>query len=100
MPTVSVKLSDATRERVQALARSRGMTAHALMVDAIEDALANAQIEESFIRKALQAREHLAQTGLVMEPQAFGEYLQSKIQGKPRRRPLALGLNKALKARR
>ncbi len=98
MPTVSVKLSDATRESLAQMAQSRGVTPHALMVDAIEGSIAQAQVQDSFIRKALQAREQLAQTGQVMEPDAFGQYLKAKVNGKPRRRPQAQDLGKVLRS--
>ncbi len=99
MPTVSVKLSDATRESLAQIAQSRGVSPHALMVDAIEGSLAKAQQQDSFIRKALQAREQLVQTGQVMEPDAFAQYLQAIASGKPRRRPQTQDLAKALRSK-
>ena len=98
MPTVSVKLSDATRESLLQLAQAQGLTPHAMMVGAIEDRIAQAQVQDSFIRKALHAREQLAQTGLVMEPDAFEKYLKAKVGGKPRPRPQAKDLSKILRS--
>ena len=44
MPTVSVKLPDTTKERLNRLAASQGTTAHALMVNAIESTLEAAEL--------------------------------------------------------
>jgi len=99
MPTISVKLSDATRESLQHIAKLRGITPHAVMVDAIEGAVSQAQAHDSFISRALAAREQIALTGQLMEPQAFGEYLKAKVQGQARRRPQTVELATALKPR-
>ena len=53
MPTVSVKLSDATREKVQSTAATLGLTPHALMVHAIEEALTQLEPHGSQVRSPI-----------------------------------------------
>ncbi len=53
MATISVKLSDSTRDRVQTAALNLGLTPHALMVHAIEDAVAQAETRQTLIEQAL-----------------------------------------------
>ena len=48
MPTVSVKLAEETKLRLNRLAASNGITSHAFMVDAIESALSNAENHSVF----------------------------------------------------
>ena len=92
MPTISVKLSEATRERVQVAALNLGLTPHALMVHAIEEAVAQAETRYSLVEQALAARQHVQETGLLIDAQAFGQYLQSKVRGQTTERPAAQGI--------
>ena len=92
MATLSVKLSDATRDRVQTAAQNLGLTPHALMVHAIEQALEQAETRLTLVERALAAREHVAKTGLVVDGAAFGDYLKAKVRGQTAKRPQAVGV--------
>jgi predicted transcriptional regulator len=92
MATISVKLSDATRDRVQTAALNLGLTPHALMVHAIEDAVAQAETRQTLIEQALASRQRVAQTGLVVDGAAFGDYLKAKVRGQTAKRPQAVGI--------
>jgi predicted transcriptional regulator len=92
MATISVKLSDATRDRVQTAALNLGLTPHALMVHAIEDAVAQAETRQTLIEQALASRQRVAQTGLVVDGAAFGDYLKAKVRGQTAKRPQAAGI--------
>ena len=54
MPTVSVKLAEETKHRLHRLAADRGVTAHAIMVNAIESTLSNAENHSAFVAAALR----------------------------------------------
>ncbi len=92
MATISVKLSDTTRDRVQTAALNLGLTPHALMVHAIEDAVAQAETRQTLIEQALASRQRVAQTGLVVDGAAFGDYLKAKVRGQTAKRPQAVGV--------
>ena len=92
MATISVKLSDTTRDRVQAAALQRGLTPHALMVHAIEDAVVQAEARQSLVEQALASRQNVAKTGMVVDAAAFGDYLKAKVRGKNPSRPTATGI--------
>jgi predicted transcriptional regulator len=92
MATISVKLSDSTRDRVQTAAQNLGLTPHALMVHAIEDAVEQAETRQTLIEQALASRQHVAKTGLVVDGAAFGDYLKAKVRGQVAKRPQAVGI--------
>jgi predicted transcriptional regulator len=92
MATISVKLSDSTRDRLQTAALHLGLTPHALMVHAIEDAVQQAETRHSLIEQALASRQHVATTGLVVDGAAFGDYLKAKVRGKAAKRPEPIGI--------
>lgn len=87
MPTVSIKLADETKRRLDTLAASQGIKPHALMVRAIELTLATSEQQQSFVAAALRAREHTVQTGLVFDGPAFSDYLKARVRGVNAQRP-------------
>ncbi len=92
MATISVKLSDSTRDRVQTAAQNLGLTPHALMVHAIEDAVEQAETRQTLIEQALTSRQHVAKTGLVVDGATFSDYLKAKVRGQVAKRPQAVGI--------
>jgi predicted transcriptional regulator len=93
MPLVSVKLPQSTKERVAHLALSRDTTSHALMVQAIETAVLQAEQHDAFVNDALAAREEVERTGMVYDGAEYAAYLRNKARGlaaaKPAMRTLA-----------
>ena len=87
MPTVSIKLADETKRRLDILAASQGIKPHALMVRAIESTLSNAEQQQGFVAAALLARQSTVQTGLVIDGPAFGDYLKARARGVNAKRP-------------
>lgn len=93
MPLVSVKLPEVIKTQVAQLAANRGITAHAVMVQAIEDAVGGAQQYDLFVAEALQARANLAAHGSVVDGAAFATYLRGKATGDKRvSRPVSQAL--------
>ncbi len=100
MPTISVKLTDATRDRVVTAAQNLGLTPHALMVHAIEEAVTQAETRQTLIEQALASRQRVAQTGLVVDGQAMGSYLKAKVRGQSSHRPEAVGIESFVASKR
>ena len=96
MPTVSVKLAEETKLRLNRLAANQGVSAHSLMVDAIESALSNAEEHSAFVAEALRARKQVVVSGQVIEGKAFGDYLKARARGVKAVRPKARRLDSLL----
>jgi predicted transcriptional regulator len=96
MPNLSVKIDDATRDRLQDVAAREGLTPHALMVRAIGHELDRAEAEEAFVARALASRRQVEIDGKVFDGAAFAEYLRARARGEPARRPAAQTLTKLL----
>ena len=89
MPTVSVKLADEVKARIDDAASSRGITPHAFMVEAIEQSVQHDEKNRSFIDDALTAREAMVRSGKVYDGDDVAQYLRAKLAGKPVKRPAA-----------
>jgi predicted transcriptional regulator len=96
MPIVSVKLADETKLRLNRLAANQGVTPHALMVDAIESALSQAEQHQAFVAHALRSRKRVLSSGQVIDGAAFGDYLRAKVRGQKTARPKAQRLDALL----
>jgi predicted transcriptional regulator len=89
MPNLSVKLDEATRQRLQALAASKGESPHALMLKAITAELDRAEEQGAFVARALQARERVLAGGQVFDGPTFSAYLRARARGQKQPRPAA-----------
>jgi predicted transcriptional regulator len=87
MPTLSIKLPEETKIRLNQLAVSQGVTSHALMVHAIESALSTAEKHSAFVADALRSRKQTIASGQVLDGAAFAEYLKAKARGLKVSRP-------------
>ena len=87
MPNLSVKLDEATRQRLLEAAARQGITPHALMVKAIAAELAQAEAESAFVAQALAARAQVVASGQVVDGPAFADYLRRRVRGQPAARP-------------
>ena len=92
MSTLSVKLPEETKQRIQILAKSQGTTAHAVMVSAIEGALDKVEHHNALIATALRAREQVLASGSVLDGKSFGDYLKAKSRGQKAKRPAPVAL--------
>lgn len=81
MPLVSVKLPASTKEKVIQLAARRGLTAHAVMAQAIETAVESADRYDQFVADALQALAVVKHTGQVYDGAEFAAYIRAKANG-------------------
>ena len=89
MSTTSLKLSQDLKNRTAAIARAQGLTPHAFMVGAIEQAAIAAENRAGFVADALAARETMLKTGKGYAADEVHAYLRNRIGGKPAKRPKA-----------
>ena len=87
MPTISVKLSDATKARIDKLAASKATTAHAMMVGAIEAALDNQEKHSAFVAHALRSREEMIAGGKAFDGDEVVVWLRARGRGESVAKP-------------
>ena len=83
MSTTSLKLSQELKDRSAAIARAQGMTPHAFMVSAIEQAATAAENRAGFVSEAVAAREAMLKTGKGYAAEEVHAYLRNRIDAKP-----------------
>jgi len=89
MSTTSLKLSDELKQRAVAAAEKKGVSPHAFMVDAIEQAASAAEQRAGFVNEALAAREQALETGKGYDARQVHAYLRERIAGKKSPKPKA-----------
>ncbi|MCF8173874.1 MAG: ribbon-helix-helix domain-containing protein [Burkholderiaceae bacterium] len=89
MSTTSLKLSDELKQRATAAAEKKGVSPHAFMVHAIEQAATAAEQRASFVSEAQAAREHMLTTGKGYDASEVHSYLKARISGKKSVKPKA-----------
>lgn len=80
MSNVSVKLDDATHQRLKILAAREGLTPHALMVQAIGGELERIEEQQGFIERARQAQARAEAGGPVYDGPAYATYLRERVR--------------------
>lgn len=89
MSTTSLKLSDELKQRAVAAAEKKGVSPHAFMVYAIEQAAAAAERRTSFVSEAQAAREQMLKTGKGYDVSEVHAYLRARISGNKSAKPKA-----------
>ena len=89
MSTTSLKLSDELKQRAVAAAGKKGVSPHAFMVHAIEQAATAAEQRASFVSEAQTAREQMLSTGKGYDASAVHAYLKAHISGIKSAKPKA-----------
>jgi predicted transcriptional regulator len=87
MSTTSLKLPDELKQRAIVAAEQRGVSPHAFMVDAIEQAAKAAEARQSFVNRALAAREDMMKTGEGYDGDEVHTYIRSRLAGRNPERP-------------
>lgn len=80
MSNVSVKLDDATHQRLKALAAHEGVTPHALMVQAIGGELDRIEEQQSFVERARQSLARAEAGAPVYDGPAYAAYLRERVR--------------------
>mgnify|MGYP000061178227 CR=1 FL=1 len=81
MATTSLKLPDELKARAQLAAEHQGLSPHAFMVQAIEQAITSAETEERFLADAYAAREETHNTGLSFAAEDVHDYVRAVARG-------------------
>ena len=87
MTTTSLKLSPEIKRIAAKAAATRGVSAHAFMVDAIEKAASAAALEAKLTRDAQRAYDNMIKTGTAYDGEEVIAYLRKLARGKPAKRP-------------
>ena len=88
MATTSLKLPDDLKQRAIAAAEQQGISPHAFMVSAIEQAASTAELRQRFINDALLARDQMLKTGEAYDADDVRAYIQARIAGQNPQRPV------------
>ncbi|MBA3903154.1 MAG: hypothetical protein C0522_05695 [Rhodocyclaceae bacterium] len=89
MTTTSLKLPDELKQRASKAAKKQGMTPHAFMVSAIEQAATVAEQRAAFVAEAEAARKSMLKTGKGYDADAVHAYLRDRVAGRKTARPKA-----------
>lgn len=89
MSTTSLKLPDELKQRAIAAAQQQGVSPHAFMVCAIEQAATATERRAGFVAEAEAAREEMLKTGKGYDADEVHAYLQARLAGKKPTRPKA-----------
>jgi predicted transcriptional regulator len=89
MSTTSLKLSDELKQRAVAAAQKLGVSVHAFMVQAIEQAATAAERRARFVAEAEAAREEMLKTGKGYDADEVHAYLKARVAGRKSPKPKA-----------
>jgi predicted transcriptional regulator len=89
MSTTSLKLPDSLKQRVLATSQRKGISPHAFMVGAIEQAASAAEKQESFFEDALAAQLEMLESGQGYDADEVHAYIEARIAGENPARPRA-----------
>ena len=87
MGTTTLKLPHELKQRVACVIDGTGKTAHAFMVEAIEQQTRLAEQRKQFVADALKASEEFRRTGMGYTLEDVRKYYVARAAGKPARRP-------------
>jgi len=89
MPATTIKLPDALKARIAAVIKGTETSAHAFMLEAIEQQTALAEKRKAFVAAALAARRRALKSGKGYAASEVHDYLEARLSNKnvPRPRP-------------
>ncbi len=83
----SLKLPATLKKRIDTLARHSGLSTHALMLQALQLHVEDAEKHRRFVNDALAAEREMKRSGQGYPLAAARTYLEEKLSGKPVLRP-------------
>ncbi len=89
MSTTSLKLPDDLKKRTANAAQELGMSPHAFMLSAIEQAATATEQRAQLIANAKSAREQMIESGKGFDADEVHAYLAAKVSGKKAAKPRA-----------
>ena len=97
MPTLSVKLPDAIKARIDRLVTAKGTSPHAFMVEAIESKLDREEKNGAFVEAALHSRDDMIASGKAYDGDEFIAYARARLKGGKAVRPRLKSIKGMLK---
>ena len=91
--TTSLKLPDALKTRIAQVAALEGKTAHALMVDTLQEAMEDALARQQLYADGEASYQETLNTNAVFEAADVKAYVLTRLQGGKPARPQARPLN-------
>ncbi|MEN9481549.1 MAG: hypothetical protein RLZZ298_2944 [Pseudomonadota bacterium] len=89
MATTSLKLPDELKQRTITAAEQQGVSPHAFMVSAIEQAAHAAEQRSRFVADALAAEQEVLESGSAFDAGDVHAYIKARLSGEnPERPPL------------
>lgn len=89
MTTTSLKLPDELKARAASAAKTRGITTHAFMLEAIREATTATEQRAAFVAAAQAARDDMLHSGRGYAADEVHQYLHARASGAPARKPKA-----------
>lgn len=87
--TTTIRIEEDLKARVAAAAERSGKTAHAFILDAIEQTVEQAELDADFHRVAVERWANVVATGKTVPWDAAKTYLEARAQGQRPRKPAA-----------
>ncbi len=87
MSTTSLKLPDDLKARAASAAKARGISTHAFMLEAVQQATTAAELRAEFVKDALHARDDFRKTGKAYDGDEVLSYINTKARGEKVNRP-------------
>lgn len=84
---VTLKLPPELKDRVASVVKGTDKSAHAFMVEAIEQQTTLAEKRKAFVAAALAAERNFTRTGKAYALEDVRKYFAARIAGKPARKP-------------
>lgn len=94
MSTTTIRIEDDLKARVAAAAERAGKTAHAFIVEAIQQTVEQVELDEEFHRVADERWAKLLATGKTLPWDDAKAYLEARAQGDRPRKPAARKLGR------
>lgn len=94
MSTTTIRIEDELKARVAVAAERAGKTAHAFIVEAIQQTVEQVELDEEFQRVADERWTKLLATGKTLPWDAAKAYLEAKANGNRPRKPMARKLGR------
>lgn len=87
MSSISLKLPEELKQKATVAARQKGLSLHAFMIEAIEQAIRSAEMRAQFIADATMTRSETLQNGQAHSPAAAHAYLRKRLTNPKTQRP-------------
>jgi len=94
MSTTTIRIEDDLKARVAAAAERAGKTAHAFILDAIAQTVAQAELDDDFHRVADERWAKVLATGKTVPWDKAKAYLEARSRGERPRKPVARKLGR------